>query len=629
MRIKGIVLGNTVSSLKSSTEYLSKKISQFVLRQSAAEYIFIQMFAGFGKPKGSEPSSTTEPLLSNAPEAPENGGSRGSSSSSKNSSVHGFDPSSLERAAKAAKDLDKSKNAKDAVMLINQQEITKQKEQETERAKFQAMQQQLAIQRIQEEEQSNARHLDKQTQHEKSRADYKDQLDRKRIMEQINAQRHLQEEERKKAEESLARQEAIRRKTLEYEAELRQQTEMARVRAETEGRILQERKNHDLLVENKKLEAKELRETVMEAITLAGTTLGTGFRDFVSDREKLANTAATLTLIAFGVYTAKVSTGVTGRYIEARLGKPSLVRETSRMNVLQLATNPIALGRYIFSGKSGEAAMKDIVLESGLDRRLRRVAISTSNTKKNNAPFRHLLLHGPPGTGKTMFAKGLARESGLHYAIMTGGDVAPLGKDAVTEIHKIFDWANSTNKGVLLFVDEADAFLRKRSQERISEDMRNALNAFLYRTGEASKKVMIVYASNQPEQFDWAINDRIDDMVAFHLPKLEERLQMITMYMDKFLLKPAPGSKPITVTGIDESTLRSVAMATQGYSGREISKLAIAWQAAAYGTDNATLDEELLNQVLQESKDSKVQKQSWLSKEDALRLINDASSVAI
>ena len=67
-----------------------------------------------------------------------------------------------------------------------------------------------------------------------------------------------------------------------------------------------------------------------------------------------------------------------------------------------------------------------------------------------------------------MFAMGLARESGLHYAIMTGGDVAPLGKDAVTEIHKLFDWANTTNKGVLLFVDEADAFLRKRSTEKIA-----------------------------------------------------------------------------------------------------------------------------------------------------------------
>ena len=41
---------------------------------------------------------------------------------------------------------------------------------------------------------------------------------------------------------------------------------------------------------------------------------------------------------------------------------------------------------------------------------------------------------------------------------------------------------------VLLFVDEADAFLRKRSQELISEDLRAALNAFLYRTGEQSNK---------------------------------------------------------------------------------------------------------------------------------------------
>jgi ATPase family AAA domain-containing protein 3A/B len=226
-------------------------------------------------------------------------------------------------------------------------------------------------------------------------------------------------------------------------------------------------------------------------------------------------------------------------------------------------------------------------------------------------------------TGKTMFAKGLARESGLHYAIMTGGDIAPLGKDAVTEIHKIFDWATTTRKGVLIFVDEADAFLRKRSTERISEDMRNALNAFLYRTGEASQKFMIVYASNQPEQFDWAINDRIDEMVEFKLPALEERLQMIVQYMDKYLLKPTGGSRPIVVQGVSESVIRHFAAETEGYSGREISKLAIAWQAAAYGTVDATLSADLMMQVLGETKSSKKQKQSWLSKEELLNLTKD------
>ncbi|RYY86774.1 hypothetical protein EON63_05250, partial [archaeon] len=47
---------------------------------------------------------------------------------------------------------------------------------------------------------------------------------------------------------------------------------------------------------------------------------------------------------------------------------------------------------------------------------------------------------------------------------------------------------------------------------------------------------MIVYATNQPEQLDFAINDRIDEMVGFQLPSYTERLQMISMYMDKYLL---------------------------------------------------------------------------------------------
>lgn len=261
------------------------------------------MFSGFGgfggKPDDKE-TSVIPPPIEKPPK---------SSSSESTKSIHGFDSSALERAAKAAKDLDASKNSRDALKLISTQEITKQKEHEMERAKYQAMQQELAIRRVQEEEQAGARTLDKQTQHEKARTDYKDQLERKRMSDQINAQRHLQEEERQKAEDSLRRQEEIRKKTLEYEATLRQQTEMARVKAETEGRIMQERKNHDLIIDSKRVEAKEYRETVMESIKLAGTTLGTGLREFVSDKEKLANVATTLTVVAFGVYTARMSTG--------------------------------------------------------------------------------------------------------------------------------------------------------------------------------------------------------------------------------------------------------------------------------------------------------------------------------
>jgi ATPase family AAA domain-containing protein 3A/B len=159
---------------------------------------------------------------------------------------------------------------------------------------------------------------------------------------------------------------------------------------------------------------------------------------------------------------------------------------------------------------------------------------------------------------------------------MTGGDIAPLGREAVSEMHKVFDWAQASRRGVLLFVDEADAFLRRRATETISEDMRNALNAFLYRTGEQTDKFMVVYASNQPEQFDEAINDRIDELVPFALPALDERRRMLDAYMSMYLLNPARPKRSVSsllglssaavikVQGVGEEHMAAAAAATEG-----------------------------------------------------------------
>ncbi len=54
---------------------------------------------------------------------------------------------------------------------------------------------------------------------------------------------------------------------------------------------------------------------------------------------------------------------------------------------------------------------------------------------------------------------------------------------------------------------------------------------------------MLCLASNQPEQFDWAINDRLDEMVEFGLPNLEERERMVRLYFDKYILEPAAEGK--------------------------------------------------------------------------------------
>ena len=65
--------------------------------------------------------------------------------------------------------------------------------------------------------------------------------------------------------------------------------------------------------------------------------------------------------MAAGVYTSKNAIGVTARYIESRLGKPSLVRETSRFTVVDTLKHPIKTTRRFFS--SAEDALRGVVLK--------------------------------------------------------------------------------------------------------------------------------------------------------------------------------------------------------------------------------------------------------------------------
>lgn len=265
--------------------------------------------------------------------------------------------------------------------------------------------------------------------------------------------------------------------------------------------------------------------------------IGAGAQALLTDWDKVLTAAGGLSLVALGIYTAKGATGVTSRYIESRIGRPSLINETSRFTFKDMIAHPLKMLEKLKT-KSTDA-LQGVVLQPTLEERLRDIAIATKNTRRNSGFYRNVLLHGAPGTGKTMFARKLAEHSGMDYAIMSGGDVAPMGKSGVTAIHKVFDWAKTSRRGLLLFVDEADAFLRKRSSEHISEDLRAALNAFLFRTGEQNQKFMLVLASNTPEQFDYALNDRLDEVVEFLLPGLEERERLIRLYFDKFVLQPA------------------------------------------------------------------------------------------
>ena len=123
--------------------------------------------------------------------------------------------------------------------------------------------------------------------------------------------------------------------------------------------------------------------------------IGSGAEAFLKDWDKVTAAAAGISLLALGVYTAKRGTGVIASYVSARLGKPSLVRDTSRFSVFETFKHPIETVQK-FRNKPQDA-LSGVVLEPNLEARLRDVAIATKNTKLNGGMYRNLMFYGPPG----------------------------------------------------------------------------------------------------------------------------------------------------------------------------------------------------------------------------------------
>lgn len=541
------------------------------------------------------------------PSTGKGGGAGGGGDKKEDGNITGkFDPTALERGAKALKELGTSANAGKAFELIKLAEVTKQKEMQAEIEQQQTMRAQAQLQRSQMDAEEKRKTISHQNEQERRTAEYKARLDnelyqskledqQKQIDQQLGMQHEQfmrQEEMRKKNNLEL---EEVKRRTMQEAAKLDREVAMAKAKAEAQGRIEQERENIEVRLKEMRARMAEERKTRLEAIQSVFAGLGQGSKALLEDRSKMTTLVGGLTALALGVYGARASMRVAGNLLERRLMRPPLVRETSRFDLsrslLQLPWK-----------KKDTKLLENIVLEEELSSRLTWTTNSLVNAKANGTPFRHLLLHGPPGTGKTLFARTLARQSGLDYAIMSGGDVGPLGKDAVNELNKLFSWANSSRRGLILFIDEADAFLRTgRGSEggAMSEEARNVLSAFLHHTGTESDKFVVVLATNIRDILDRAVLDRIDESFEFPVPSMRERRRMLELFMEEHVHKPTRRGKVIEVdSALDGTFLDNVAERTDGFSGRQLAKLVLAYQAAVFGSGTTKLTPGLAETVL-------------------------------
>ncbi|QCD96095.1 ATPase family AAA domain-containing protein 3-B-like [Vigna unguiculata] len=538
----------------------------------------------------------------------------------------GFDPEALERGVKALKEISTSPHGKKVFEAIKKQEETKQAELAAKVAEFRQMKAQHETERqkiIYDEQKKLAQH---QAQTKSQMAKYEDELARKRMQAENEYHRARNQELVKMQEESSIRQEQARRATEEQiqaqrrqtereKAEIERETIRVRAMAEAEGRAheakLAEDVNRRMLVDRANAE----REKWVAAINTTFDHIGGGIKAILTDQNKLVVAVGGVTALAAGVYTTREGARVIWGYIDRILGQPSLIRESSRgkypwsgmfsrgMSSLSRRNDPAS------ASKNGNG-FGDVILHPSLQKRIEQLSSATANTKAHQAPFRNMLFYGPPGTGKTMAARELARKSGLDYALMTGGDVAPLGSQAVTKIHQLFDWAKKSNRGLLLFIDEADAFLCERNKTYMSEAQRSALNALLFRTGDQSKDIVLALATNRPGDLDSAVADRIDEVLEFPLPGEEERFKLLKLYLDKYIaqagsrksgfVKDLFKGKPqqIEIRGLTDDIVKEAAAKTEGFSGREIAKLMASVQAAVYGSENCVLDPSLFREVV-------------------------------
>ncbi|KAJ8443683.1 hypothetical protein Cgig2_019665 [Carnegiea gigantea] len=564
----------------------------------------------------------------------------------------GFDPESLERGAKALREINSSPNAKQVFEVMRKQEQTRLAEVEAEKVKMVAIQLQLDIERQQNMAEEQRQLYQQQSQVKAQVMRQEDELARKRLQQDHETQRRNNAELVKMQEESSFRQEQARRATEEQiqtqqrqtekeRAQIEQETIRVKAMAEAVARAheanLTEDHNRRMLTERMNGE----REKWLAAINTTFGHIEGGLRELLTDRNKLFMTVGGVTALAAGVYMTREGARVSWGYINRILGQPSLIRESS-MTRFPWSGATSSGGRNLFNYRAAaresnasavKSGLENVVLHPSLQRRIGQLARATANTKSHQAPFRNMLFYGPPGTGKTLVAKEISRKSGLDYAMMTGGDIAPLGAQAVTKIHEIFDWAKKSKKGLLLFIDEADAFLCERNSIYMSEAQRSALNALLFRTGDQSRDIALVLATNRPGDLDSAVTDRIDEVLEFPLPGEEERYKLLQLYSKKYLSDDNGSNgeskwgpvfrirrKPqkITVKDLSEAAVHEAAKMTEGFSGREIAKLMAGVQASVYGRPDCALDSELFREIV-DYKVSEHHQRMMLAAEGALR----------
>ncbi|GAA5853867.1 hypothetical protein JCM9279_005750 [Rhodotorula babjevae] len=152
-----------------------------------------------------------------------------------------------------------------------------------------------------------------------------------------------------------------------------------------------------------------------------------------------------------------------------------------------------------------------------------------------------VLMYGPPGCGKTMLAKALAKESGATFINM---HVSTLTDKWFGESNKLvaalFSLAHKLQPAII-FIDEIDSFLRERS--RADHEVTGMMKAEFMSmwdglTTSNDTRILVLGATNRPNDIDSAILRRMPKRFAIKLPDAHQRRNILTLMLKDIRLEP-------------------------------------------------------------------------------------------